>query len=258
MDKRSGKMLARDFEKIGPDIFHATWSSPSMFRGPGGKEIVFCGGNGRVYGFKPYQKINRTGVSKLEKVWEFDFDPTAPKMDIHKYLSNRREGPSTIYSMPVVDHGRIFVAGGGDLWWGKNEAWLKCIEIKEHDHAEAGTLVWSQSLQKHVLGTPAIYDGLAFIADTGRALHCFDAGDGHEYWKADIQGEVWASPLVADNKLYLGTRDGVFYIFAATREKKLLNETDFSAPISSTAAAANRTIFIATATKLFAVRNRLK
>jgi len=39
----------------------------------------------------------------------------------------------------------------------------------------------------------------------------------------DIEGEAWASPLVADGKVYLGTRAGIFYVFAATAEKKLLS-----------------------------------
>ena len=30
--------------------------------------------------------------------------------------------------MPVFHNNRLYVAGGGDIWWGKNEAWLKCID----------------------------------------------------------------------------------------------------------------------------------
>ena len=38
--------------------------------------------------------------------------------------------PSDIFGMPVFDNNRIYVAGGGDIWWGKNEAWLKCFEAR--------------------------------------------------------------------------------------------------------------------------------
>jgi outer membrane protein assembly factor BamB len=65
---------------------------------------------------------------------------------------------------------------------------------------------------------------------------------------------VWASPLVADGKVYLGTRSGVFYVFAASAEKELLASIELVDPISSTAAAANGVLYVATQRNLFAVQ----
>jgi hypothetical protein len=70
-------------------------------------------------------------VQTLKKAWQFDFDPTAPKTNVHRYNTNRRESPSNIYGMPVFQDGRIYVAGGGDLFWGKLSAWMKCIDARE-------------------------------------------------------------------------------------------------------------------------------
>ena len=47
---------------------------------------------------------------------------------MHRFNSNRRESPSNIYGMPVFHGNRLYVAGGGDIFWGKNEAWLKCLD----------------------------------------------------------------------------------------------------------------------------------
>lgn len=48
VDKRTGKMLAREREGIAPNIFHATWAGPSLGK-IGGKDVVFfLGGNGMV------------------------------------------------------------------------------------------------------------------------------------------------------------------------------------------------------------------
>ncbi|HZM02139.1 MAG TPA: PQQ-binding-like beta-propeller repeat protein, partial [Candidatus Saccharimonadales bacterium] len=54
IDKRSGKLVARDYEHIAPDIFHCTWSSPSMAEVNGRRLIFFAGGNGVVYAFEPF------------------------------------------------------------------------------------------------------------------------------------------------------------------------------------------------------------
>jgi outer membrane protein assembly factor BamB len=104
------------------------------------------------------------------------------------------------------------------------------------------------------MSTPAIYDGLVFMADCGRAFHCLDAETGKPYWTAEIKGEAWASPMVADGKVYLGTRSGSFYVFAASKEKKVLNEIELGDPISATTTAANGALYIATMNNLYAVQ----
>lgn len=259
LDKRTGRYLARDDEHIAPNIFHCTWSSPSLARVNGREYVFFAGGNGIVYAFEPigvalaHQRAAAL-PAKLKKVFQFDFDPTAPKEFVHRYNSNRRESPSNIYGMPVCLDNRLYVAAGGDLFWGKNEAWLKCIDATKTGDVEQSALVWSYPLEKHVLATPAIHNGLIFIADCGRKFHCLDQSTGRPIWSHEIKGEVWSSPMVADGKVYLGTRSGAFYVFAAAREKKVLTELELGTPISATATAANGTLYVATMTHLYAVR----
>jgi outer membrane protein assembly factor BamB len=252
LDKHSGRYLAREREGMAPNIFHCTWSAPSMGVVSGKPLIFFAGGNGFVYAFEPLGRMSPTGATEtLHRIWQFDFDPTAPKKDVHRYNQNRREGPSNFYGMPVFDDGHVYVAGGGDLFWGKNEAWLKCI------NADNGAAVWSYSLEKHVFSTPAVHDGLVFIADCGRKMHCVDAKTGAGVWTHAIKGEVWASPLVADDKVYLGTREGEFYVFAASRDGKLLHQTNLGDKISATATAANGVLYVATMSQLFALKLQL-
>jgi outer membrane protein assembly factor BamB len=256
LDKSTGKLLARDNERIATNIFHCTWSAPSMGTVNGRPLVFFAGGNGIIYAFPALSiapKSGEGGVRSLDPIWQFDFDPTAPKGDIHPYMTNRREGPSNIYGMPVFYHNRIYVAGGGDLFWGKNQAWLKCIDVTKTGNITTNGLVWSYALEKHVLSTPAISGGLLFIADCGRKFHCLDAETGQPHWSHEIKGEVWASPLVADGKVFLGTRNGTFYIFGASKEKNLLNTIELGSPISATAIAANGVLYVATMTRLYAV-----
>jgi outer membrane protein assembly factor BamB len=60
--------------------------------------------------------------------------------------------------------------------------------------------------------------------------------------------------MVADGRVYLGTRSGSFYVFAATKEKKVLNEIELGDPISATTTAANGVLYIATMNNLYAVQ----
>lgn len=269
LDKKTGRLLARDDEHVAPITFHNTWSSPSLAKVNGCELIFFCGGNGVVYGFEPLARNRRvnevhsakrssqsllTSAATLKKVFEFDFDPTAPRADVHKFNSNRQQSPSNIYGMPVFQDGKLFVAGGGDIWWGKNEAWLKCIDATRTGNITTNGLVWSYPLEKHVMTTAAVSDGLVYLADCGRTLHCVDAKTGQRVWTHEIKGEVWASPYVADGKVYLGTRSGDFYVLTASREKQVLAELQLGNPISATTTAANGVLYVATMTDLFAVK----
>jgi outer membrane protein assembly factor BamB len=256
LEKKTGRYVARDDEHIGPNIFHATWSSPSFAEVNGRPLIFFAGGDGIVRAFEPITHSPAAGAEplKLKKVWWFDPDPKAPKEDIHSFLNNRQQGPSDIYAMPVFYDNRLFIAGGGDIFWGKNEAWLKCIDPTRTGDVTGTAEVWSAPLDRHVMSTPAIHDGLAFVADGARKIHCLDAETGREYWSQETRGEFWASPLVADGKLYIGTRKGDFWIMAASKEKKVLAMIDFKKPISATVTAANGTLFVATMNNLYAIR----
>jgi outer membrane protein assembly factor BamB len=158
-----------------------------------------------------------------------------------------------MYGMPVFYEGRLFVAGGGDVFWGKNEAWLKCLDPSKADVPSRAAEVWSYPLERHVMSTPAVVDGMVFIADCARNLHCVDAKTGTPFWVAQVPGEVWASPLVADGKVYLGTREGEFLVFAAAKEKRLLSSIRLESPISATATCANGVLYVATMTHLYAI-----
>jgi outer membrane protein assembly factor BamB len=255
IDKKSGRLLARDEERIAPKIFHCTWSSPSMGSVNGRPLVFFAGGDGIVYAFEPIRDDPPPGkVETLKKLWQFDIDPAGPKENVHRFNSNRRESPSNVYGMPVFSRNRVYVAGGGDLFWGKTEAWLKCIDATKTGDVTTSGEVWSYPLEKHVLSTPAVDDGLVFIADCGRRVCCVDAETGRSCWTHEIKGEVWASPLVADGKVYLGTRSGEFWVFAASRDKRVLGQVDAGAPISATATAANGVLYVATMNRLYAVQ----
>ena len=276
LDKRTGHYVARENEHISPNVFHNNWASPSQAKVNGRPVIFFCAGNGIVYGFEPVKNSEGKSAAAstppapvaLKKVFQFDFDPAAPKTEVHKFNSNRRESPSNIYGMPVVHRDHLYVAGGGDIWWGKNEAWLKCIDVKsltqpasslspsEGERAGVRGLVWSYPLEKHVMSTAAVTDDLVFIADCGRMFHCVDTKTGKPLWTHEVKGEVWASPYVADGKVYLGTRSGSFYIFAASREKQVLCTLELGDAISATTTAANGVLYVATARNLYAVKVR--
>ena len=255
LDKKTGKLLGRDYEGIGPRIYHSTWSSPALGTVDGRKLVFLGGGDGVLYAFEPLQSSQKEAdIKKLKRVFKFDCDPSAPKENIHEYKGNREESPSNIKGMPVFYKDRIYVAAGGDIWWGKKQAWLKCFDaVGEGDITNSG-LIWSCELNEHCCSTPSIWNGMVFIVDCGGILHCIDAETGKVYWTHDTGGEIWASTLVVDGKVYVGTRKKDFLILAADRQKKVIRMIELDSPMAATPAAANGVLYITTMHKLYAVQ----
>ena len=245
LDKRTGRLVARDRERIAPETFHCNWSAPSLAETGGVRRLYFCGGNGMIYAFRPPGPATGDAIAALERLWRHDPDPEAPKENVHVYNQNRQEGPSNVFGMPVVHDGRLYVAGGGDLWWGKTSAWLTCLD------AATGRSLWRTALGRHVMSTPAIAGDLCFIADTDGVIRCLHAVTGREFWRQETKGDYWASPYVADGRVYIGHRKGGFLVLAADRAGcRVLCETHAGSPISATAVAANGRLYVASMTTL--------
>ncbi|MHC4842169.1 MAG: outer membrane protein assembly factor BamB family protein [Planctomycetota bacterium] len=257
LEKKTGRWIAKENEGIGPDIFHSAWSSPALGI-VNETELIFYGGaNGVVYAFEPIKSLPaEKDILSLNRVWLFDCDPRAPKENVHKYVGNRRESPSIIESMPVFYNDCVYVTVGGDIWWGKKTAWLKCIDATlSGDITEQGH-IWSYALDEHCVSTPSIFDGLVFFADCGGKVHCIDAKSGQHYWTHQTKGEIWSSTLVADGKVYVGSQRGDFWILKASKEKKILSSVTLDSDIIGVPAAVNKTLYVSTMTKLYAIEKQ--
>ena len=254
LDKRTGRLVAQDNEQIGPRIFHCTWSSPALGKVNGRPLVFFCGGDGICYTYDALKTTSQLQqLQKINNIWKYDCDPTSPKENVHRFMRNRNKSPSNIKSMPVFHEDRLYITHGGDIWWGKEQCWLKCVD------ATNSRELWSYELTKgHCCSTPSVHDGLVFVADCEGYIHCVDAKTGKAYWTHDTGDEIWASTLVADGKVYIGTRRRNFWVFAAEKDKKIISTIKLDSPIHGSPIAANGVLYIATMKKLYAVKQPAK
>lgn len=255
LNKHSGSLVAKDDEHFGPRIFHSSWSSPALGEVNGQKLIFFAGPDGIMYAFEALSKAatKNNRIQSFKKVWQFDCDPKAPKKNIHDYLHNRDEGPVTFMGMPVFHKNRIYVTVGGDIWWGKRAAWLKCIDASKTGDITTSGEIWSHPLVNHSTATPAISKGLVYVTDCGKKLHCIDAEKGNSYWTHQLKQDSWSSALVADKKVYVGSRGSDFWILDEGKNKNVRCSVKLDSPIHTTPVAANGVLYISTERRLYAI-----
>ncbi|MCX7819662.1 MAG: PQQ-binding-like beta-propeller repeat protein [Kiritimatiellae bacterium] len=256
VDARTGRLLARDGERIGPRIVHCQWSSPAMMELAGRPHLVFGGADAVVYMFEALPSPPpESAPVVLRCVARLDLDPGTAKERACEW-NGRREagGPSTIHGMPVCVAGAIFVTVGGDRWWGKREAWLVRVEPSVENGEIQLRERWRYPLVRHCLSTPAVLAGLVFVPDSSGRLHAVDAATGEGVWVRELDGEVSGSPLVADGRVYVGTHRGTLYAWSADRAGRALGETRLDSAIWGTPAAAHGRLYVATMRRLYAVR----
>jgi outer membrane protein assembly factor BamB len=116
--------------------------------------------------------------------------------------------------------------------------------------------LWSAELEKHSAATPAISDGLVYVTDCGKNLHCIDAETGNKYWKQPMRQDAWGSALAADGKIFVGSRGGDFLIIEQGKELNKLSSVQLDSPIHTTPVAANNVLYISTMRKLYAIEKK--
>jgi outer membrane protein assembly factor BamB len=266
LDKRSGRLLAKDDGRISARVFHGQWSSPALAVADGRPLVIYGAGDGICYAFKPWAgRGDAPGL--LEKVWQFDCNPPGYRerggtpIDYWALLRGApkeldRDGmlvsPSEIIGTPVVHGDRIYVGIGQDPVHGPGRGALSCIEIDGRGDVTSSAKVWQYTAIGRSLSTVSIADGLVYAAEYAGKVHCLDAETGSLVWVYDTREEVWSSTFVVDGKVYIGTRKSLV-VLAAGRERRKIAEIKLGTPVWSVPTAANGTLFVASQRNLWAV-----
>lgn len=256
LDKNTGKLIGEEISGSSERVLHASWSSPALGKTKEGKDIlVWGGGDGFAYGFDPKPVMDEDeGIPILKELWRYDGNPThyRKKADGTPIKYATFKGPSEIIGTTIIHDGLVYAIIGQDPEHGDGVGCLSCIDpTKKGDIS--GKAIWTYTEIGRSISTPSVANGLVFAAEYDGDIHCVDAKTGEKYWVHETGSRVWASTLVADGKVYLGTEDGEVVILSASKEKKHLGTIELHAPIYSSAVVANDTVFVGTQTHLYAI-----
>lgn len=256
LDKKTGQLLGEDDAKIGTNIKHGQWTSPSLGKVNGKWQVYFGGGDGILYAFDTEPK-KEGDTDYMKKVWWFDAVPQEYKTDKAgkpiKYPA--AEGPSEINATPVFYKNRVYVAIGQDPEHGEGVGRIVCVDATKTGDITKTGLIWDFKEIHRSISSVSIdpTNGLLFIADFSGFVFCLDAETGKKLWEHDMQAHMWGSTFAVDGKVYVGDEDGDVVVLASDKTKKVLSEVNVGAPVYSTAIVANNTLYLASQTHLFAI-----
>jgi outer membrane protein assembly factor BamB len=115
--------------------------------------------------------------------------------------------------------------------------------------AENGNLVWRFDTDMPLGNSPTVANGVVYVGGYDRKLHALNAQNGAHLWSFDGANAGFdTNPLVIDNKVFLGNRDGYMYAIGAhgsSNQGQLIWKYKTGGPIHQAAAYLNGNIYFA-------------
>ena len=123
-----------------------------------------------------------------------------------------------------------------------------------------GVLDFEEEMHR-AIGSPTIKNDLLVITDFSGLFHCLNAKNGGPYWTCDLLAGCWSTPLVVQDKVFVGDEDGDVAIFdlspdptnSVDDEFLPRHEISMGTSVYQTPIAANNVLYIATKTHLIAI-----
>lgn len=252
LNKDTGEVYWKD-NSPGANILMSQFASPTIAEIAGSVQVIVPQSDGWLRAFNP-----ETGAM----LWEFDVNPKTAS-----YTISGQGDRNDLFANAVVYEDRVYVASGRDAEQGEGVGRLVCVDpTKRGDvsselavnaegkplprrrlqavDTKAGekaipnpnsALIWEfvrsgeefPDQMHRMLGSVAISKGLVIAADFAGLVHCFDAQTGKRHWCYDTLASNWASPLIVDDKVFVGDEDGDMAVFQLSPDPK------YSEPIAT-------------------------
>ncbi|MDR2116283.1 MAG: PQQ-like beta-propeller repeat protein [Planctomycetaceae bacterium] len=285
-DKETGKPLARDDFDIGCDISHGQWCNPILVHRGGKSYILYGGGNGVVYcvAVPDNAKLRKTDgklpselsrelphelphelpseLPRLPTIWKFHGDPRAQsnsKEPVPPFVMGMGSPSYTCLPPPKFDTETdlIFMLFGHDAWNGAKpfRSWLAAFRFSDQGgDITQSALVWgTPNITGGAVAPLGLEGGFLYMADRRGNFYCFETATGKTCWTLQLKGDIWAAPLLADGKIYIGTDRRLFYVLQSGRTPKILGEMRMPDRIFAPATAHGNTLYVAGDGFLYAI-----
>jgi outer membrane protein assembly factor BamB len=222
LDARTGKVLWQMRRRA----YRACYSTRFVLERPGEPAQLIVASTGGITSYHP-----RTGAENWHWNWTFSGMPLRT------------------VSSPVAGQDMIFATSGD----GTGPRHTVALKLDGKGNATRVSLAWEN--KKVFPYLPSLLTSgscLYFVNDIGLAGCCV-AATGESVWTGRLGGNVLASPVLIDGKVYAVSEEGDISVFPAARAFKLLGKSSVGEPVIATPAVADNRLFIRGKDHLFCI-----
>jgi len=117
-------------------------------------------------------------------------------------------------------------------------------------------IVWQADEYLPEASSPAVSNGLLFIATSYGVFVCYDAKTGTKLWETEYGQGFYGSPMIADGKVYIMERNGIMHIFKVDRTMTSLGDPVLGEKSVVTPAFAPGAIYLKGEKSLFCIEGK--
>jgi outer membrane protein assembly factor BamB len=150
--------------------------------------------------------------------------------------------PSEVASPSRGEEGLVIVAGSRELY-----------ALRPGPSGTTPEVVWKTGKVQPDFASPVAYRGRVY--SVGRlTVDCVDAKTGKSLWKERLKGKhFWASPIIADGKLYVVSEDGFTNVIKLGEKPEVLATNALGETTLATPAIANGCLYLRSDQHLFCI-----
>ncbi len=158
-----------------------------------------------------------------------------------------RYGSWSAAPMPLYDQGLAFIVTGH----GKTELWA--VRVDGQGDVTDTHVAWKFGAMVPLTASPLLVDGLLYMVSDEGMLTCLEAATGKEVWHHRIGGNYAASPIYADERIYLFSQQGKTTVVKPGRAYEQLATSSLPNGFMASPAVAGKTFYLRTKTALYRV-----
>jgi outer membrane protein assembly factor BamB len=152
-----------------------------------------------------------------------------------------------VVSSPISGDGLVICSSG------EGGVGRRLVALSPPDGTHASKIVYEFKTGIPNVPTPLAKDGRLYILCDNGLLRCMRAATGEAIWQERLPARFYASPVWAENRLYLTSKAGEVFVIAAADKYQLLAQNTLGEPSFATPAAANGSLFFRTESSLLAI-----
>jgi len=116
-------------------------------------------------------------------------------------------------------------------------------------------IIWEDNTYTPDVSSPVATDKFLFLSTGNGDAVCYNAVKGDTAWTHYFQNPFYASPIIADGKVYFLDRDGIMHIVNADAQFKLIAESSLGEATDCSPAFSDKHIFIRGKKNLYCIKN---
>lgn len=152
-----------------------------------------------------------------------------------------------VTSRPIYAHGMVYLTTGISKY-------ILAVDPSGSGDVTDSHIRWKTKRGVSHIPSPLIIDDLIFmVGDSSGMVTCLEAKTGKEIYRERLGGfhNYWASPIYANDKIYLFSREGKITVLAPGREFKILSTSQLDTGFFASAAVTEKGMVLRSQTNLY-------